>query len=259
MKNDSRFIASLSSSDKDFYFNYIHYIDHFNSSFNSEKNIFYYDSKENTYNMNQSDKTMKTINEFYSAFDIFPYKEFIKLNEESKAMVKNAKENSTDLFLIGKSLIEGIDPFSQNTSIGIRYLKKSFKNGCIQSLIYYCRMMIKGSEIPLNLQKARKIAQTKISNESLSLLLLGLTYKKEKNFVEAKNFFEKAKNLGNNEAMYEIGKMYLKGIEFPTNENKAKEYFLMSINFTKSMFKYGLLLKDSNSDKENIQNVVIYI
>ena len=80
--------------------------------------------------------------------------------------------------------------------------------------------------------------------------------KKEKKYSDAKKYFEKSMNLGNDEAIYELGKLHFQDIiESDDNNEKAIKYFKMSIdkgNF-KAMFYYGrLLIKKEKSKEEGI-------
>ena len=63
-------------------------------------------------------------------------------------------ENDPELqFKIAKYLIDGQKLYPQNTSLGIKYLKFSMKNGNTESAIYYSEMLIKGIVIPRNIKK----------------------------------------------------------------------------------------------------------
>lgn len=66
-------------------------------------------------------------------------------------------ENDPELqFKMTKYLIDGQKLYPQNTSLGIKYLKFSMKNGNTESAIYYSEMLIKGKVIPRNIKKKKK-------------------------------------------------------------------------------------------------------
>lgn len=81
-------------------------------------------------------------------------------------------------------------------------------------------------------------------------LLNGLICKKEEDYINAKKYFSIAANSGNVEAMYEIGKMYYKGVPSQKNEKEALKYFKLSKKngYEKSDKYLSILDKDFNKN-----------
>ena len=89
-------------------------------------------------------------------------------------------------FIIGRSLIEGLNDFPFDLKIGLDYIKKSIKNGNKESLIYYIEMLIKGKILPQDLIKASKLVNQLNQGEYRSTYfnLVGKIFKKK---VKLKN------------------------------------------------------------------------
>ena len=267
LKNDKEFITE--SIDKEEYLNYINYIDTYNSTFNSDQNIINvnkllrksplrYDNDDD----NDEEPRMKIIEDsMCSEFGLFPFKDFMKLNDKCKQLVLDANNDSDKQFTIAKSLIEGLDYFPFNSQVGIKYLKHSFKSGNIEALIYYCRLLIKGNVVPSNLEKAKKIVQIKLNDqEALSLLLMGKIMKKEGKFDEAKQYFLKSIDLENSEAMLEYGKMLYKGIGSEPDINGIDYYEKAAEKSNlKAFYKLGVLIKDGKIIIDDVKKYVTFI
>lgn len=146
-------------------------------------------------------------------------------------------------------MIERNENFPQNTEIGLSYLEHSIKSGSFEAAIYDSRLLIKSDMIPQDFEKAHKILKETIrnllntSNGSI-LFLEGKIKKKEGNHSKYFKYFEKSSKLSNRESMYEIVKMYLKGVGCQKDEEKAKYYFEMAKK------KKGI----TKSDKYLLQN-----
>lgn len=112
---------------------------------------------------------------------IYPYQEYIELDEKCKQIIDTAENNCEKLYIIAKSLIEGYDSFPLNLDIGLQYLKESIKQNHIKSIIYYCKLIIKGKVIPIDLKKAKKLIGSKMKHDkSMYLYLLGKIHLKKK-------------------------------------------------------------------------------
>ena len=74
---------------------------------------------------------------------IYPPKGFKKLNKECQRLAKIAENDSNAQNEIGIHLIEGKNGFPMNTELGITYLVHSIERGNINSVIYYCKMLVK--------------------------------------------------------------------------------------------------------------------
>lgn len=247
--NDHGFITKDVNESE--YFKYVKYINEYNSSFDKTRNVFYFNLYQNKVKVSEIDE-----NTNFNMIDkrsLFPYKEYVKLNEESQKIVDEANEDPEKQFNIGISLIEGRENFPLNTQIGLKFLQKSMENGCIKSIIYYCEMLIKGRIIPQNLEKAMKIAQKYFTKEEAAYsLIIGKIEKKKKNYEKAKICFEKSINEGNDESMYQYGKMFYKGIYMQVNKEKAIFYYKKAIEKgnVKAMFEYGKIMKKEGQNDE---------
>lgn len=89
------------------------------------------------------------LNEFSEILKFFSYNFF------NEILIIEAEKDINKKFIVGKSIIEGRDKFYQGTELGIKYLRRSIKDGCLQSTIYYCYFLIKGKIIPKNIKKAK--------------------------------------------------------------------------------------------------------
>ena len=161
----------------------------------------------------------------------FPLHEFNKLNNECQNIVREAEENKEKMFTIGQYLIEGLHGFNKNIEIGIMYLNESIHLGCTDAAIYYSKILIDGDLIDPDLDKASSLLRLHGKEKSGNVMVLkGRIFKKEKEYLKAFEFFEKASNLGNTESMYQLGKMLFKGKGCITNKREAKKWLERSKN-----------------------------
>ena len=193
----------------------------------------------------------KEVNNGFPIFNkksLFQFKDYCKLDEDCQKILDDVEDDPEKQFKVGVSLIEGHEHFPQNTQIGLKYLNKSIKNGYLESIVYYCKMLIKGQIIPQDLLKASKLIRTKLNNEQrgIASYLLGIIEKVKQNYEDAKNYFIESIEHGNDESMYEYGKMLYKGLGVPIDKEKAIEYYKKSIEKgnLKSMFLYGKMIKE---------------
>lgn len=98
---------------------------------------------------NSSDKTKINLPFSSSKFD--------ELNKSCKELFLKAQKDPNLKFFIGKSLIEGINDFPKDTTIGLEYIKQSNSAKILDSQIYYIDMLIKGNIIKQNFDLANKI------------------------------------------------------------------------------------------------------
>lgn len=179
LENDKGFITDEINYQE--YLNYIEYIKNCKVSSDSSKIVFNF---EKIYNQNKQLKL--SIEKIISCRDEYsiklcPFDVFSKLNKKSQTLVKEAENDPEKQFIVGISLIEGHDGFPFDSELGIDYLKRSYKKGCINSLIYYCKLLIKGKIIPKNINKLTKLLDSYLKdNEALYMLLKGKHFKKEK-------------------------------------------------------------------------------
>jgi len=94
------------------------------------------------------------------------------------------------------------------------------------------------------------------SNNDQAMANLGLMYLKgegvEKDFLKAKEWFEKGAKLDNDSANYNLALMYQSAIGISEDQEKAKEYFRAAVkkNHEGANFRLGLmLLKDRTDEK----------
>ncbi|KAK8898172.1 hypothetical protein M9Y10_000444 [Tritrichomonas musculus] len=252
LTNDEDFISE--GVEKETFLKFIEYIEGSEISFDKSAKIDLNDNHFDILYKFISQKNGFQINSnFYSK--IFPYKEYINLRKECKDLVEEAENDPNKQFIIAQHLIEGQEKFPRNVQLGIKYLKLSMKSGVKNSAVYYCKMLIKGNEIPTNLQKVRKVIDNLLNKQQdLYLYLYGKLYKKEKSYDKSKKCFEKSIQLGNVDSIHEIAKMMFKGEGFPVDKLNAIQYYKMAIEkeCIKSMYKYGMLL--IKSEKDDMKN-----
>lgn len=157
---------------------------------------------------------------------LFPLDELHKLSEECQNLVQNAKTDPEVQYNIGKDLIEGKNGFSQNIEIGVKYLKASISNKCVDALIYYSQMLVDGILVLENLKEAKNYL--KYCKDSRALLLLGKIYEKEKDFSVSFKKYKQSSDEGNVEAMYKCGTMLLRGLGCTSDIEKGIEMLKVS-------------------------------
>ena len=165
-------------------------------------------------------------------------------------------------FIIGKNLIEGTNNYQKDIMLGIKYLEESIKNDNFDSLIYYCQILIDGTIISKNIQKAKLYLKNKLNDNNDSIMLLyGKILIHEKQLKEAKEIIFQCTKKGNIEAMYEYGKILFFGRGCEKNEKKAMEYFHISKvrGFEKSkifLIIYQELMEEKSFS--NLENEIQY-
>lgn len=80
--------------------------------------------------------------------------EFNNLSKENQALVLEADNESEKAFELGQLFILGEKGFPQIISLGLKYIEHSVKNECLDAIIYYIRLLIKGKLFPQDLEKA---------------------------------------------------------------------------------------------------------
>ena len=256
LKKDKGFITE-SVNEKDF-LDYVNYIDNYKTTFNSNEQI---DSLKNKFINLQFNKenNIKIIENVYSSLNYIPFKSIVHMEKSCVDLIAEAGDDQEKLFVIAKSLIEGCKDFQQNTQLGIKYLQKLINDDNIKSIVYYCRILIKGYVIPQNLKKAKKIIQNKLKGNEIEFSLLsGKIFKKEKRYNDAKNCFEKSMKQGDGESTYQYSKMLL--MESNTPE-KFIQYLTQAIKngYPKAMYIYGQMLVKGENCQENKEEGLKYI
>lgn len=280
LKNNKEFITE--NVNEDVFFDYINYIDNFKTNFNSTDNKLV----EEFYNieiLNQKVPVFKLdlINEYCSYFNHFDYNEFLQFDEETKNLIKKSQNDPDILFIVSRSLIKGLNNFPINIELGIKYLKQCIQKGHFNSIVYYCKMLIKGKIIPKDTKIAFDIIEEimpKDQEQESKNLLYGLCFNSIGIINDAFHYFVRAKNLGNAEANYEIAKTIMVQFsdseedlsnlnydeEEEINENdkyskykkalkSATSYLQKAIElgYSKAMYLYGRMLIKGNLYKKN--------
>lgn len=136
----------------------------------------------------------------------------------------NVNLNRFELFLQAKKLLENGD-----INQGKKYLESSISRGCTDAVNYYCCLLIKGEIIDQNILLAKIFLKRFLKkNDATVFYLYGKIMKKEGKYRESITYFKKSSKLGNAEAMYELGKLFLFGKGIAQDENQAMKYFIMS-------------------------------
>ena len=167
----------------------------------------------------------------------YPISEYQNLNIKCQEIVKEAEMDPLKQLQISKSLFNGENQFPVNIIIGKQYLNKSLKGKCFESIIYYIDLLIKGSIVPKNLKKAKKILNNHQHNKDVRLLILrGKIAMKEKLYSQAIKYFEEGLRNDDPQCMYEYAKMLFQGKGIKKNDKKAFKYFKMSSDKGFQMF-----------------------
>ena len=173
-------------------------------------------------------------------------------DNECNEIIRDSEGDPQKQFLVGKYFIEGSNNFPQNTENGIKFLEKSIKSECIEAIIYYSNMLIKGDIVPKDLSKAKKILKKQLKKNDASVLYLyGKIEKKERNFQKAAKYFEKATKRGSTEAMHSYAKLCFNGKGCPQSYKNAQYYFDMAK-------KNGLDKRDSFLAKQTGDSLYFY-
>lgn len=188
----------------------------------------------------------------------FSDKQFNELNEKCKQIVREtySQPNEEKQFLIGTYLVEGKNDFPVNVSLGIRYLTLSRENGCLNSVIYYCMMVIKGKKVPQNLEAAWKILSnyTK-SNDGRIFCLLGKIMKKRNEFKDAKKYYKIGIKLNDPESMYKYGIMMLEKENSKQKIDDGIELINKAINEEHSKSKVYLTIFEQLKGKQSFKDL----
>ena len=68
----------------------------------------------------------------------FPFKYLNDLKKESLNLIKEAELGDNEKqFKVAQNLIKGLYDFPNDVQVGLDYLKRSMKNGYINSIVYY--------------------------------------------------------------------------------------------------------------------------
>lgn len=120
------------------------------------------------------------------------------------------------------------------------------KAGFVESAIYYCNQLIKGSIIPRDIKKAKKILESQIKEKDPGsyFLLYGKISKHENKYDECQKYFEKSISLDNKESMYQYGKLLIKNNDSISSKEKGYSFIEKSIDkgYWQGMYKYGIYL-----------------
>lgn len=179
---------------------------------------------------------------------MFSKEEFDRLDEDSKALVRDSEHDSHKMFTLAKNLIEGKGGFQKNLNLGYKYLVNSISNDYDEPSYYACRILIDGKIIKRDLNEARKVLdQIDHKDTSDYIFYEGLIEMKESHFKKALEYFERASNKGHPEASYKYAKMLMKGQGMSQkNVTKAREYFQIAnrLGYTK---KFNPKYKEENA------------
>lgn len=261
LKTDPRFITP--TVDEGDFLNYIDYLDEYKTSFADNKRMIHInefirnsnregkefqsisisipavtkenkndesgkpDSQEDSSNPENSDKPADADHPDYKL--LCPYEYFSQFNDDRKRLVQDAEEDPYKQYIVGNFFVEGIEGFPQDTDLGIIYLDKAIKAGCIEAVNYYCNLLIKGEFVQMDLEKAGDylVAALK-SHDATVYLLYGKVMRKFEKYDEARKYFKKSSNGGCPDGMYEYGKMCYRGEGKPQDLEEANLYFDLS-------------------------------
>lgn len=253
MQTDKQFI--LPNVNEIEYNTYIQYQKEYISAFQSTgTSIQFEDYIQNT-GMNISKVSITPQNNL-AKNSILTLEQYKELNNDCKQLVDDAENDSNIQFFIGKSFIENKNGFPKNTQLGFKYLKRSMKEGNIQSTLYYCKLLKKGQIIPQNLEKAKSILQRNLDKKNPDIYAMyGNVLIKDGDFKQAEKYLMKAINNANGKAMIDYGKMLLNGQGFEPNPQEALKYFQMAQkNGHPKADKYiSIILQEQTNEYKPIQ------
>lgn len=169
----------------------------------------------------------------------YPLDKYFKLSQTCQEIVKRATKDPLLQYKIGIRSIEGADDFPQNYEIGINYLKNAINHKCKSAALYLSKFLISKGPFQDVAQAESYLSDCIYKNGDEYLTdadriseddprvnyMYGKIRKMEENFDEAEKYFEKAAKSGNNEGMFEYGK-----IIYPRDPDKAIEFFEISSN-----------------------------
>ena len=149
-----------------------------------------------------------------------------KLDDDRRRLVEEAENDPVKQCIVGQFLVEGIEGFPQETDVGVQYLERAIGTGYTEAVCYYCNLLIRGQFVSLDLDLAKQYLETQLhSHDGTIYLLYGRVMRKFEQFDLAMKYFRKGSNQGNNEAMYEYGKMMYRGEGCEKNLEEANAYF----------------------------------
>ena len=155
LSTEQDFIADLVNESE--FLDYLDYIEETKSSFDQDSKQYHFKDfvlkKKKTEILNDS-------------VSLCPTTLFDNLSGQYKELIKETESNGSKQFIVAKNLIEGIEPFQQNTQLGIKYLTKSIESDINEAKFYYSRMLIDGNLIPEDLELALSIlSESSIADE----------------------------------------------------------------------------------------------
>ncbi|KAK8842174.1 hypothetical protein M9Y10_026404 [Tritrichomonas musculus] len=135
-----------------------------------------------------------------------------RLVESCQKLVVEAENDADKQFYIGTFLIEEKYNFPLNIDLGIKYLERSISGGSIESALNLSNIFIQGRLVTRDLKRAKKYL-SKYKSDARTSFCYGLILKKENEFKEARQIFQRGTELGDSSCMYEYRKMVFKGEE----------------------------------------------
>ncbi len=155
-------------------------------------------------------------------------------------------ETAEHFYHLGLCFEQGNGEVNKNLALAIDCYQKSASRGC--SLAKYQLAILKPEEMKLWLESAASDGHT------ASQTLLGQAFKSTNppNHPRAADYFRRAANLGNGEAMYELAQCYLLGLGVPQDRRRAIDLFHKSaaLGWSPAMHElgttyfYSILYKD---------------
>lgn len=210
--------------------------DDYNSSINSMKSNSSRSSSSKSSSSSSSNKSQKN--------HLCPKKVFHRLKIKCRMLVAKADTNANAQFKVGKLFIEGEKGFPKNVQLGVSYLNYSIENGNCEALHYYCRMLIDGTLIDKDIEKAYELLENdEDQDSSANRLLRGLICLQEEDYEKARIFFDKGSKGGNGEAMYQLGMLYYKGLGVRKDKIKANKLFELAK-------KNNFVILENNTEEE---------
>lgn len=195
-------------------------------------------------------------------FSNFSLKISLELDKDCLELLSESENDLDTQFYIAQSLAEGLHNFPHKIELAVKCLRRLSDSKHIESIIYYCNILIKGNLIPRNLSRAKKLVMKYLQdNPSMFYYLTGRIQKKEKKYDEAIESFMKSIKEGNGDAKFEYGKMLYKGNGIPVNKSEAINYYKEAIEqkCTKAIYRYGQMLSLGESIDKNEEESLKFI
>lgn len=196
----------------------------------------------------------------------FPPSEYNNLNKSNQALVNEAENDAGKQFIVGSNLIKGSNNFKQDVELGVQYLEASASHDFIEAILHLSEILKKGQIVKKDLEKAKRLFQQRVLDKFNTKIYVayGKVLRKDKNFIDARKYFEKGSLCGDPISMYNYAKLLFAGEGGKIDAKAAEENMISSMNkgFHKSD-RYLSVLKQMRKFEQfkkypvNVQHILV--